>query len=79
MIFKSYIFFNFLITLLIGFSIASCTHNQSASDIISEGFHLANEGKYDEAQLKCLQAEEFNDSILASGILPCRAYSMCRS
>lgn len=39
-------------------SISSCMHNQSASDIISEGFYLANEGKYDEAQLKCLQAEE---------------------
>lgn len=48
----------FLATLLIGLSIASCSHNQSASDIISEGFHLANEGKYDEAQLKGLQADE---------------------
>ncbi len=47
-----------LATLLIGLSIASCSHNQSVSDIISEGFDLANEGKYDEAQLKGLQADE---------------------
>lgn len=36
----------------------SCAHNHSVSDIISEGFQLAKEGKYDEAQLKGLQAEE---------------------
>lgn len=51
-------YFNFFATLLIGLSVSSCTHNQSTSDIISEGFHLVNEGNYDEAQLKGLRAEE---------------------
>ena len=56
--FEAFQYFNFLATILIGLSLASCTHKQSASDIISEGFRLASEKKYDEAQLKGLQAEE---------------------
>ncbi len=65
--FVAFQYFNLLATLLIGLSITSCSHNQSASDLISGGFHLANEGNYDEAQLKGLQAEELlkKDSQLA--------------
>ena len=55
---KFEVFQYFLVTLLIGLPVTSCTRNPSASNIISEGFRLANEGKYDEAQLKGLQAEE---------------------
>ncbi|MDE5880432.1 MAG: hypothetical protein K2H60_01770 [Muribaculaceae bacterium] len=56
--FEVFQYFNFIVAFLIGLSITSCSHDKSASDIISEGFHLAKEGKFDEAQLKGLQAEE---------------------
>lgn len=56
--FEAFQYFNFFATILIGLSLTSCTHKQSPSDIISEGFRLASEEKYDEAQLKGLQAEE---------------------
>ncbi len=51
-------YLNILVIFLCGLSIISCSHHQSASDILSEGYQLANEGRYDEAQLKGLQAEQ---------------------
>ena len=37
---------------------SSCSHSQAPSVILKDAFNLANEGKYDEAQLKALEAEE---------------------
>ncbi|MDE6755127.1 MAG: hypothetical protein K2J82_11025, partial [Muribaculaceae bacterium] len=56
--FEVFQYYFFLAIILIGLSVSSCTHNQSSSDIISEGFNLVNNGKYDEALMKGLQAEE---------------------
>ena len=76
--FKVSQYINFLITLLFGLAVSSCTHSRSASDLISEGFHLANECKYDEAQLKGLQAEELlkNDSSLTDKESLARLYGL---
>lgn len=37
---------------------SSCSHNQDSAAILREAFTLANEGRYDEAQIKALEAEE---------------------
>lgn len=37
---------------------SSCSHRQTTSAILKDTFNLANVGKYDEAQLKALEAEE---------------------
>lgn len=36
----------------------SCSHKQAPAVILKDAFNLANEGKYDEAQLKALEVEE---------------------
>ena len=51
-------YLNWIAVILAGVVIVACTHGRSTSEIISEGFVLANEEKYDEALMKCLQAEE---------------------
>lgn len=38
--------------------LSSCSHNQAPAVILKEAFTLANEGRYDEAQMKALKAEE---------------------
>lgn len=43
-------------------SSASCSHKRDAEDILSEATKLLNEGKYDEALVKAMEAEElFSD------------------
>ena len=37
---------------------SSCSHNQGPVAILRDAFTLANEGRYDEAQMKALEAEE---------------------
>lgn len=37
---------------------SSCSHSQAPSVILKDAFNLATVGKYDEAQLKALEAEE---------------------
>lgn len=37
---------------------SSCSHSQAPSVILKDAFNLANEGRYDEAQIKALEAEE---------------------
>ena len=71
-------YFQFIATFLFGLSLASCAHKQSASDIISDGFRLVSEEKYDEAQLKGLQAEELlsEDSPLADRESLARLYGL---
>lgn len=39
-------------------SSTSCSRRQDVDDILSEAFNLANEGRYDEAQMKALEVEE---------------------
>lgn len=37
---------------------SSCSYSQAPSVILKDAFNLANEGRYDEAQIKALEAEE---------------------
>ncbi len=46
------------IILIMFVSLCACSHKQSFGDVISEGFDLVEDGKYAEAQLKALAAED---------------------
>ncbi|MDE7152477.1 MAG: hypothetical protein K2O27_09510, partial [Candidatus Amulumruptor sp.] len=48
----------FLSALLFVSLSSSCSHNQDSAVILKEAFTLAYEGRYDEAQIKALEAEE---------------------
>lgn len=38
--------------------LSSCSKSDNVDSIMSEAFNLAQEGRYDEAQMKALEAEE---------------------
>lgn len=49
-------------TIILMMSSASCSHKRDAEDILSEASKMLNEGKYDEALVKAMEAEElFSD------------------